>query len=137
MEENLHETLGRVLANRAAREGPHRERLYHKDSATRLRSILRKKVTTSFVGAIAKFEEKFGRLWGHGLPLSECTERQREVRDIWQQCRTEVFDLGNAQLGGLDSELKQYQVVWNRYQTQFRVDTDGSDEDGGEEQEDL
>lgn len=130
MAEDLRETLGRVLANRAPRERAHQERLYNKDSAARLRSILRKKVTTSFVGAIAKFEEKFGRLWGHGLSLDECSDKQREFRVIWQQCRTEVFDLGNTQLGGLDSELRQYQVVWNRYQTQFRVDTDGSDEDG-------
>ncbi len=128
MEENLRDKLERVNRGRQHEEAD-REARYRKDSRSRFRSIVKKKITTSFIGAISQFEHYFGDLWGHKLPAESCSKDQLNMRTQWELCRKDVLNTGNNQLRGIDSELEQHDVVWNRYQTQFRVHTEGN-EDG-------
>lgn len=115
----------REITNRRKSEEPQRKQRYDEDSKKQLQRIARKKITTAFIGALAKFEAYFGHLWGQELPDSECTENQLKWRDFWEQCRTEVLDNGNHQSRAFESELQQYTVKWNRHQMKFGANGGG------------
>ena len=133
MDESLRDKLERVQAGRQD-EQSRREVRHRQDSTNQLRSVFRKKLTTSFIGAIARFEHHFGYLWGHQQPIARCSPEQLKSREVWNDCRNEVLDIGNNQLRGVDAELNQYGVVWNRYQTQFRI-TEESGSNGDDQEE--
>lgn len=107
--------LGRVCRHRRE-EGEAQADRFRDASRRRLLRILQKKLRTSFIGALAKFETHFGRLWGHGLDESECTPEQLAWREVWEQARTEVLNNGNGQLRAVEAELPLYTVVWDGYQ---------------------
>lgn len=115
--ESLEETLRRVAAGRGRAEAEGAEQRYLARSRGRLAAIVRKKLTTSFVGALARFEEHFGAVWGRGLPDSRLTPEQRAWRGVWERCRTEVLNNGNNQARAVENEFPQYTVRWDRYVT--------------------
>jgi transcription termination factor Rho len=96
-----------------------REERYQEQSRKRLDNIISKKIKTTFIGAIAAFEEEFGFLWGANK--SERTEEEQEMYDLWQQARTRILNHGNAQLRGAQNEIANHQISWNRYTTFFQV----------------
>lgn len=77
----------------------------NKRKTDKLKNILITKLKTSFIGAIARFEEFFGELWGHGKHFSELSEKQKEFRKIWEDCRNSILTNGNNQIRGIESEL--------------------------------
>jgi len=91
------------------------ERAYAEASARRLQAILRRKLTTAFIGALAQFEKHFGGLWGHGRPTTSLTADEREWRARWEACRTDALNVGNTQVRAVRNELDQYQISWNRH----------------------
>lgn len=115
-EDALGEKLRQVARQRQAAEDEGADRRYQDASRKRLLKIVKKKNTTTFIGAIAKFEQHVGvHLWGHGRPEGECTPEQLAWRDIWEVCRTEILNHGNNQQRALENELGQYTVVWDRH----------------------
>ena len=92
---------------------------YKENSKCRLSNILKKKFDTTIIGALAAFEERFGDLWGHGLPIAELDEDQRYWRDLWMETRSKVLDNGNANLRAAQNEISQYTMSWNRYVTNY------------------
>ena len=62
-----------------------RESAYKDSSKRRFMNILKKKFDTTIIGSLAAFEERFGELWGHGLPLNDLDEDQRYWRDLWME----------------------------------------------------
>lgn len=101
---------------------------YSKDSADRLIKIIETKVRTSFIGALAQFEELIGKeLWGFGKPNDKCDEDELYWRKLYQQVRTNVLNNGNAQLRALQSEIIHYSIEWNRYQLGGRLDADNQE----------
>ena len=76
-------------------------------------------VYTTIIGSLAAFEERFGDLWGHGLPIAELDEDQRYWRDLWMETRSKVLDNGNANLRAAQNEISQYTMSWNRYVTNY------------------
>ena len=92
---------------------------YQDSSKRRLSNIVKKKFNTTIIGSLAAFEEQFGDLWGHGLPVSDLDEDQRYWRDIWMDTRAKVLDNGNSNLRAAESEISQYTLSWNRYVTKF------------------
>jgi len=101
--------------NKLSQEG--QARRYGDGSRRRLQKILEKKLTTSFIGALARFEALFGSLWGHGKDESELTENELAWRDLWVEARTEVLNNGNNQIRAIQQELQQYECWWHGYQT--------------------
>ena len=97
-----------------------KEDKYNEDSKKRLSIILKKKLETSFIGALAAFEKEFGFLWGFegDKPL---TKQQKEMGAIWDDVRTQVLNNGNNQLRAIQNELSQYTIKWNRYQMTLLV----------------
>lgn len=122
-EERLEDKLHRVVQNRKVTEEVVSEQRYLEASRKRLLRIIQKKITTSFIGALAKMESFVGTtLWGHGKDECECTPDQLAWRDIWEECRTEILNNGNNQLRAVETEFEQYTIKWNRYQTVIPVD---------------
>lgn len=114
--------LRRVASRRADVEEPARHERYDRASADRLRRIVRRKLTTSFIGPLSKFEQYFGHLWGHGLDSSDCTPEQNALKPVWEACRNDVLNNGNGQIRAAEAELDQYTVHWNRYRTVLPAD---------------
>ena len=99
-----------------------KEESYKDNSKRRLLNNLKKKFDTTIIGSLAAFEEKFGELWGHGLPTEELDEDQIYWREVWADARSKVLDNGNSNLRAAQNEIAQYTLSWNRYVTQFNLD---------------
>ena len=87
----------------------------------RLDKIISTKVRTSFVGAIAQFEEKFGFLWGRDKQQQDRTQEENQMFELWEQVRIAVFNNGNNQLRAAQNEIANHVVNWNRYRTEFII----------------
>ncbi len=94
---------------------------YKENSKKRFIKILEKKFQTTMIGALARFEESFGEMWGHGLDYDELNTIEKKYSDIWEMVRTDILNNGNAQLRATLNELDQYDLHWNRYQTDFII----------------
>ncbi len=94
---------------------------YKENSKKRLINILEKKFQTTMIGALAKFEESFGEMWGHGLDYDELNSIEKKYSQIWEMVRTEILNNGNAQFRATLNELEQYDVHWNRYKIDFII----------------
>lgn len=112
--------LGEVMNGRVHESDVRRNNLMRHFSK-RLESTLAKKIETSFIGALSKFESYFGVIWGHGKTLNDCTESQRQMRGVWNRCRTELLNNGNSQIRAIKSELGQHDVFWNGHRTELVV----------------
>jgi hypothetical protein len=99
-----------------------KEKAYKDNSKRRLLNNIKKKFDTTIIGSLAAFEEKFGELWGHGLPAGELDEDQIYWREVWADARSRILDNGNANLRAAQNEIAQYTLSWNRYVTQFNLD---------------
>jgi hypothetical protein len=86
----------------------------------RLDKIITTKIRTCFIGAIAQFEERFSFLW-------QDENTSPEMKELWEQARTAVLNLGNAQLRAAQNEIGKHVVEWKRYQTDFVVKKENSD----------
>jgi len=80
------------------------------------------------IGSLAIIEEFFGELWGHGINYNELTEEELEWREVWEEARTKILDLGNSNLRAAQSEIDQYSIAWNRYVTNFIVNNEDDEE---------
>ena len=90
-------------------------------SRRRLSNIISTKMKTSFIGALAAFEENFGFLWGYGLTEDRLTDEQKQLRELWDKTRTQVLNNGNSQLRACDNEISNHMVQWNRYHMDLKV----------------
>ena len=117
MSDTLESQLRAVQSSRRAAEDEGAEQRYLESSRKRLLKIVSKKNVTSFIGAIAKFEQFFGAVWGHGVPDDQKTPEQLAWAAAWEQARTEILNNGNNQLRAVENEFAQYTVRWNRYST--------------------
>jgi transcription termination factor Rho len=95
-----------------------REEKYKQDSRDRLAKILKKKVETTMIGALASVEQNFGFLWNTD---GEMTPEQAKMFDLYQKVRSEILDKGNSQSRNIDVELSQYEVKWLRYSVTIPV----------------
>jgi len=73
----------------------------------RLLRCTKKRFDTSLIGALSRFEEFFGHLWGHGKDHSDRTELQKQWFEIWSECRAAILDNGNNQMRNLEKEITQ------------------------------
>jgi len=101
---------------------------YKDSSKKRLLNNLKKKFDTTTIGSLAIIEEFFGELWGHGIHYNELTEDELEWKEVWDEARTKILDLGNSNLRAAQSEISQYSISWNRYVTNFII-TDQDNEE--------
>lgn len=82
---------------------------YKLGSKKRLLTNISKKFQTTMIGALSAFEKRFRYLW----------EKDEHFRQLWEETRTEVLDLGNKNQRAAEQEISEYTISWNRYQTEF------------------
>lgn len=87
-------------------------------SKKRLMENLGKKFKTTMIGALDRFEKKFGHLWGH-KKTTPLTEQELQFRQMYDEVRTEILDNGNNQLRIAYEEIAQYTVAWEKYNLTF------------------
>lgn len=88
---------------------------YSQDSKDRLSKIVKKKIQTTMIGSLSTIEEHLGFLW------SGDDEKSLEMRNIYENIRSEILDKGNNQSRNIDSELSQYEIKWLKYQLTLPV----------------
>lgn len=66
--------------------------------------ILKKRILTTMIGALARFEDAFGYLWG--IDSDNPTQEQLDIESKWEKVRTEILDHGNNQIRGAINDIK-------------------------------
>lgn len=117
MAEDPEARLRRVTRDRTLAETVAADRRFAEDSRRQLLAVVKKKVTTSFIGALSRIEQRFGHLWGHGKGESQCTPDEWTWRLVWEALRQDVLTNGNNQVRAVEKEFDQYEVRWHRFQT--------------------
>jgi len=115
MEESQSKISHYKLAANNQKQRESQERKYKERSKKRLSNIIGTKIKTSFIGAISSCEKNFGFLWGHGKDDSELTDKEIEMKEIWEEIRTEILDNGNTQLRAATNEIDNYSIRWERH----------------------
>lgn len=113
------------LASEFKRKEEIRERnveIYKASSKKQLMRNIERKFKTTMIGALARFEKKFGFLWGQGK--DELTEQELKYKQLWDEARTEILDNGNNQLRIAQEEIAQYTLSWEKYKADFKVTED-------------
>jgi hypothetical protein len=99
-----------------------RDAKYKVDSKARLKTITKKKIKTTMIGALDSIETHLGFLWDE-------QEGSDELRELYEVVRQEILDRGNHQMRNLDSELDQYDIEWLRYSLKLPVRRRNQDND--------
>ena len=97
-----------------------KEEIYKQKSKERLLKNCKKKIQTTMIGSLSSIEEHLGHLWGHKTS-DQLTEEQEQLRQVYEELRSEILDKGNTQMRNVDAEISQYDINWNRYQYQIPV----------------
>lgn len=80
-------------------------------SKDKLLNSAKKKVQTTMIGSLHSIESYFGFLWeGDNL-----TREQQQLRDIFEELRSEILDKGNSQIRNLENEFQNYEVISKKY----------------------
>jgi hypothetical protein len=95
------------------------QELYKANSKRQLIYNIEKKFKTTMIGALSRFEEIFGYLWGHGK--ENLTQTEKEFKRLWERARTEILDNGNNQLRTAIDEINHYTVEFQKYKTDFLI----------------
>lgn len=117
------ETLGEFMKIKALKDAAKKANQERSaaNSKRRLEGIVEKKSKTIMIGALARFEERFGVLWGHGKPEGELSEEEKAWRELWDVARTEVLNNGNNQIRAIKEEMGRYAVTYEGYHVKLPV----------------
>ena len=80
-------------------------------SKDRLLSAAKKKVQTTMIGSLSSIEKYFGFLWDVENPTAE----QSQLKDFFEDLRSEILDRGNTQIRNLENEFLNYEITWKKY----------------------
>mgnify|MGYP003387198092 CR=1 FL=1 len=86
----------------------------------KLKQDIKKKITTTMIGALSSFENRMGRLWGfHKTEEEALTPQEERFLALWLEIREEILDRGNAQIGAMSSNLDNYHIEAIRHKYTF------------------
>ena len=86
-----------------------------------IEKIMRKKIETTMIGCLARFEEAFGYLWGQDK--EQLTKEEEKFLDTWEQVRESILDHGNHQIRKALGELKGDNTCKVKYSYHYTFDT--------------
>lgn len=95
----------------------------------RLRFYIEKRMQTIMIGAISKFEENFGHLWGHFLDEEEpLTTEQLAFADDWERTRNQILNQGNSQIRNAKDDFDKWGEgsIKQKYSYKFPVSPENS-----------
>lgn len=78
-------------------------------SKDRLLKSTKKRIQTTMIGALHSIEESLGFLW----------ENDENMKEIFEELRSEILDRGNNQIRNLESDFSTYEIVWKKYSYQL------------------
>lgn len=79
------------------------------ENLERLRFYIEKRIQTTMIGAISKFENNFGYLWGHHLTDEDSlSPQQLDFSDLWETTRNEILNQGNNQIRQIKEDFYRY-----------------------------
>lgn len=102
----------RKLAQERDRVRQRDERISLEMTKERLIELIEKKIMTTCIGAISRFEENFGEYWGHNQLRID--DEQSENREIWSELRTSLLDLAHSQIRAIRKDIDIYTVDFNQ-----------------------
>jgi hypothetical protein len=86
----------------------------------KLKQDIKKKITTTMIGALSSFENRMGRLWGfHKSEEEILTPQEEKFLNLWLEIREEILDRGNAQIGAACANLDSYDIEPVKYKYTF------------------
>lgn len=90
------------------------------NAKNKIKQDVKKKITTTMIGALSSFEKRFGKLWGfHKEEGEELTTQEQRFLQIWMEVREEILDRGNAQIGAANANLDNYDIEPARFTYKF------------------
>ena len=83
--------------------------------------LIKKKLQTTMIGALARVEENFGHLLGHFKdPNEPLTPEEEKFADTWDYTRNQILNQGNSQIRNIDKDLEiNFGNTKTRYQYNF------------------
>lgn len=90
-----------------------KKEIVNERSKSRLKKEIKKRIQTTMIGSLSSIEKYFGFLWGE--ESDSPTEKQEQMREIFEEMRTEILDKGNTQIRNAEAEIETYDVTWNKY----------------------
>lgn len=86
--------------------------------------IAEKRIETTMIGALSRFENIFGYLWGqhknHNEPL---TDKEIYFDNLWQDVRNNILNHGNQQIRALQNDMNKHSGTTPiKYNYKFRLD---------------
>ena len=65
-----------------------------------------KRLETTMIGALARFENVFGYLWGHHKSMDQSlTDEEMDFDNMWQDVRNNILNHGNQQIRGIVNDI--------------------------------
>jgi len=102
---------------------------YLKQSKQRLIKIATQKLRTTMIGALSAIEKHFGFCMGFNEFGQDggknLTPEEKHMKDIYDDLRSEILDVGNGQIRNLETELQQYEIKWERFQINLPIKPEG------------
>ena len=95
------------------------------DKAYRIVDAGQKRIQTTMIGALDKFEKNFGYLWGH-YKEGELTEQEEKFADLWDFTRNQILNQGNTQMRHFNEDIiKALRLVEinQKFSTTLKPDT--------------
>ena len=80
-------------------------------SKEKLLKATKKKIKTTMIGALHSIEQHFGFLWNIDNPGQE----ELQLKEIFEELRSEILDRGNNQIRNLENEFNHYDITWKKY----------------------
>lgn len=97
-----------------------RQEEYLRKSHNALKNLIKRRLTTTFIGGLDSIEQRLGYLWGQHKPFDELNDREKVFYQLWKQLRKEILDKGNLQtklalreVDLFEVELLDYEVNYN------------------------
>ena len=76
------------------------------DNKTILIQLACKKLETTMIGCLARFENVFGYLWGqHKSHTVDLTDQEVYFDNLWRDVRNNILNHGNNQIRGLHNDM--------------------------------
>lgn len=86
--------------------------------------IATKRLETTMIGALSRFENIFGYLWGQHKHYNETlTDKEIYFENLWQDVRNNILNHGNQQIRAMQNDMNKHSdTTLIKYNYKFKID---------------
>lgn len=88
-----------------------REDKYKEAAKDKLLNAAKKKIQTTMIGSLSSIESYLGFLLDSKLSEAE----SQELKNIFENLRSEILDRGNTQIRNLENEFSNYDIYFRKF----------------------